>query len=654
MSEKEETGIVNKTIGEEYNSSSIEVIRYFLSFPPLLSLMSSERLAGVLIPLFSMRRQSDHGIGDVTALREWIDWAFENHVGFLQLLPINALGRDETPSPYSAISSIALEPLYLSLEPWVFPGLKERIDFNAVDAPNSQYPSDPNLVDYPKARQFKMWVFRQCWLNFQREEELSPLREEFAEWCDDQDNWLEDFASFKVLGNLFGTDAWWQWPEQDVDKARVIAEGFADEKNFEKWLQWLSFRQFEAVRTYANQRGVALMGDIPIGVSMASSDVFFQRHLFDTSWFGGAPAEGDYADDPFTAKWGQNWGIPLYRWDVMAHDNYAWWRRRIQYTARIFAIYRIDHILGFYRIYSFPWMPDQNQTFLNLSHDEAAIRTGGRLPGFLPRADHTAWDRKLNLMNGDRYLQVLLTAAPGVRVVGEDLGCVPDYVRPNMQQLRIAGFKIPHWEIKSNGKIVKGSEYNPCSFATYGTHDFNTIMETWNDAYQSISKARDAGIYAHGVLTQPKDDSLMAVWREADNGLRLLDWFADYAAVDAKSVICPWNDQVKDFMFRALLASKANYAALMWTELFDIDERLNTPGTVGGTNWRWRMSFTAHEALAKTQSTWYRDVVVETERYTPLSEELTRTLKQAASSAPFPILIDAHMDVLMAFLRLPH
>ena len=89
--------------------------------------MDEKRLAGVVLPLFSLRRNNDHGIGDLTALRQWIDWAADAHVGFLQLLPVNALGRDENPSPYSAISSVALEPLYLSLEPWTIPGLEERV-----------------------------------------------------------------------------------------------------------------------------------------------------------------------------------------------------------------------------------------------------------------------------------------------------------------------------------------------------------------------------------------------------------------------------------------------------------------------------------------------------------------------------------------------
>ena len=158
-------------------------------------------------------------------------------------------------------------------------------------------------------------------------------------------------------------------------------------------------------------------------------------------------------------------------------------------------MYRIDHILGFYRIYSFPWKPTENEVFLPLTLEQAAQRTGGRLPGFKPRGDDNAVDRNLNLTDGDLYLRLLISAAPGVSVVGEDLGCVPEYVRPNMRQLDIPGFKIPHWEIKPDGNIIPGKEYHECSFAAFGTHDFETIMQTWNDSYAKIERARKLGLW---------------------------------------------------------------------------------------------------------------------------------------------------------------
>ena len=159
--------------------------------------MDEKRLAGVVLPLFSLRRNNDHGIGDLTALRQWIDWAADAHVGFLQLLPVNALGRDECPSPYSAISSVALEPLYLSLEPWTIPGLEERVFNETGDTLPWEQPSGPDLVDYPKVRFWKMWILRGAWNNFKTKPEYECIMPKFREWVKEQGSWLEDFVCFR-------------------------------------------------------------------------------------------------------------------------------------------------------------------------------------------------------------------------------------------------------------------------------------------------------------------------------------------------------------------------------------------------------------------------------------------------------------------------
>ena len=226
--------------------------------------MDEKRLAGVVLPLFSLRRNNDHGIGDLTALRQWIDWAADAHVGFLQLLPVNALGRDECPSPYSAISSVALEPLYLSLEPWTIPGLEERVFNETGDTLPWEQPSGPDLVDYPKVRFWKMWILRGAWNNFKTKPEYECIMPKFREWVKEQGSWLEDFVCFQILCDLFGTEIWWHWPEQDPARAKAIASDYEEEKDFARWLQWLCEKQWEFIRIYADERNVKLMGDIPL------------------------------------------------------------------------------------------------------------------------------------------------------------------------------------------------------------------------------------------------------------------------------------------------------------------------------------------------------------------------------------------------------
>ena len=562
--------------------------------------MVLERKTGVLMPLFSLRRTGDAGIGDLAALEEWVDWAAAHGVGFLQLLPVNALGEDDTPSPYSAISSVALEPLYLTLER--IPGMPEKLPPYPENLPPLQQPGGRDLVDYARVRTYKRHWFRQAWKRFESEDAYAPLRAEFDSWVQGQGLWLEDYSTFLVASFGFGTIAWWLWPEQNTDVIRRIVNDSPEsraQKRHQQWLQWLCAREWAQVRAHADARGVLLMGDVPIGVSVASADVFFERYLFDMDWSGGAPAEGNFAEDPFTAKWGQNWGIPLYRWDVMEHDGFAWWGRRVRKLTEVFSMYRIDHVLGFYRIYAFPWMPDRNPEFLPLTPDEAAARCGGRRPGFRPRGDWEESDRRANLAQGDYLLRQLLKAAPGVRVVGEDLGCVPDYVRPDLSYLRIAGFKIPHWEIDDRHQIVRGETYNPCSFATYATHDFPplcTDWDTWVDAVQD----------AYGAQCDPSTppDVRQAAQQKGRDCARVLCWLGDFAGLHHRECLVPWHPGIKDALMRALLGCNSAYAALMWTELFDIPVRLNTPGTEGGTNWRPRMPFTAAEAAGLEQSRW--------------------------------------------------
>ncbi len=562
--------------------------------------MALNRMTGVLMPLFSLRRVGDGGIGDLAALAEWIDWAAGNGVGFLQLLPVNALGEDDAPSPYSSISSVALEPLYLTLED--IPGMPLPLPPYPEDLPATQWPGGRDLVDYGRVRRYKRDFFRAAWKQFKIAPEWAGQRRDCERWCAGQGQWLQDYATFCVASAGFGTIAWWLWPEQNTDVIRRIVWDNDDSRDllhYHQWLQWLCARQWAEVRARADARGVLLMGDVPIGISVASADVFFERYLFDMDWSGGAPAEGNFAEDPFTAKWGQNWGIPLYRWEVMEHDNFAWWGRRIRKLTEIFGMYRIDHVLGFYRIYAFPWMPERNPEFLDLSEDEAAARCGGRRPGFRLRGDWTEEDRRRNLMQGDHLLRQLLKAAPGARVIGEDLGCVPDYVRPDLSQLRIAGFKIPHWEIDEQQHIIQGSTYNPCSFATYATHDFPPFCNDWDEWYGHVRAAQDAA----------RDDSLppeqlRELMKTGKDCARLLQWLGDYAGIPAGESLVPWSTDVKTALIRALLESRSAYVALMWTELFDIPVRLNTPGTEGGTNWRPRMPFTAAEAGGMPQGAW--------------------------------------------------
>ncbi len=540
----------------------------------------AERTAGILLPAFSPRRSGDLGIGDTLAMREWIDWASEHGVGFLQLLPINEHGTDE--SPYSAISSIALDPIYLSFDEPEIPGLSGQ-DIARARQRLGDAASAP-LVDYPAVRQVKRTLLELAWSGFDDADEM--LRAEFAQFRRDEADWLDNYVLFRFLMELHGEEKTWdEWPEdcRTPEGARAFVEaeksrdaGAVDHRlGHHAFVQWLCFRQWRALRAHARLRGVKLMGDIPIGVNWHSVDVFFHREEFHLDWFGGSPSEGMGQSDPFFQQWGQNWGIPLYRWDRMEANGFRWWKQRIARISEFFQIIRIDHILGFYRIYAFPWHPRRNSEFLGLSPEQAAELTGGRLPCWESKPDDTAEHMAENLANGDLRLRGILENAESCEIVAEDLGWVPDYVRPHLEKLGIARFMIPHWG--------HGGHVPEPSFACYSTHDHDPLGAIWNGCLHTISSHRQ----------NPEGEPF---WRAdgAENTLRMLSNFAGIP-LPADGNWPAYTEGIRWRLFKALLASRSRYAVLMATELFNLRDRINRPGEHGGENWRFRLPWTLPE-----------------------------------------------------------
>ncbi|MCP3937727.1 MAG: 4-alpha-glucanotransferase [Actinomycetia bacterium] len=528
----------------------------------------SRRLAGLVIPAFTTRRDADLGIGDTRALIEWIALAADHAVGLLQLLPINEVGSDD--SPYDALSSVALEPLYLAMEE--VPG----IDPSEVAAATAEV--SPGPVDYDEVRRRKRRLLDSAWKRWPQAE--PGLHHEFDRFRRAEAAWLDDYANFRTLVEVFGSAIWDEWPDEvhDPTEARACAAEHSDLTEFFAWVQWLCFGQWLAVRRFADERGVQLMGDIPIGIGRYSADVFFQRDDFDLEWCGGAPPETMFKHDEFIRRWGQNWGIPLYDWAKMRSEDYPWWRRRIQKLTDIFHVFRIDHILGLYRIYAFPWLPQFNEQFLALTGAEAAERTGGVLPRWVPRPDDLETNRDANRADGDHRLKMVIDAAGGAQVVGEDLGVVPDYVRPHMTSLDVAGFRIPHWDADDDGKVISPDEIDECTFATYATHDHDPLASLWLDLAERSTNVTDT------------DDAIEAA--------ELWQRLAAFGDIEPNG---PFGDQERWALIDALMASRSRYAAVMITDLFGLEDRINQPGTVGSHNWAFRLSETAADSRRRPE-----------------------------------------------------
>jgi 4-alpha-glucanotransferase len=568
-----------------------------------VNLSPEKKIAGVLAPLFALRSENDLGIGDVGTLREFIDWAAESGFKLVQLLPINETGGDN--SPYNAISAMAIEPTTLHLAPGS-PKDLTRQDFQAALADVDLARLRRGWVKYDRVKKLKRRLLEKAFASFSAHasEDRQWSRREpsdmdgsaregwragrrsnqsaFRDFCAQEAGWLNDYAFFRALMEQNGeSEAWDKWPAQHrkMEPARVwldrqspkTREKFAGREMFFRYVQWIAHGQWSAAKSYAKERGVALMGDVPFGVSYYSADVFARRDEFALDWSGGAPPESYFKDDEFTQRWGQNWGIPLFHWDVMRNRNFDWWRQRVRGVRRSFHLFRIDHVLGFYRIYAFPWRPRRNKEFLPLDWNQMLERTGGRAPHFAPHDDSTAENGEANRREGEEYLRVVLEEAGAARVIGEDLGTVPDYVRPNLRSLGIAGFKIPQWEFY-HGRVTPGREYERLSVATYATHDHKPLRALWEDAFERKTSASEQSQFelekiAHFAGLNP----------EIDN-----------------------NDFENDFypaVMEALFQSEAWIAIVMITDLLARKYRFNVPGKAASSNWVRRMQRTIAQLL---------------------------------------------------------
>jgi len=573
---------------------------------------SRRRLAGVLVPLFSLRGEHDLGIGDLASLREFVSFAAEAGFGFVQLLPVNETGPDN--SPYNAISSVAIEPATLDCTPDGLADLS-REDFELVLDGRDPAVLNEGPVDYAAVREIKQALLRRAYDRFMEKVygRLDLRAEAFEAYCEIEAPWLNDYCVFRFLMQREGgTQVWQEWSEAYRDKESALAalaEEAADparaeeidrELRYYAYVQWIASTQWRETAEWAAAKDVALMGDIPFGVSLYSADVWANLDLFNLNWYGGAPPETLFKDDEFVQKWGQNWGIPLYRWETHEESGFAWWRQRIAKTVEIFGLFRIDHALGFYRIYSFPWNPVRNDEFLPLDADEAAARCEGRRPGFRPRGDDNEEDKALNRADGEKYLRMVQEAAGAAEVVAEDLGTVPDYVRPSLETLGIAGMKVPQWEF-TDGSVTSGLHYPALSFATYATHDHAPVQAQWAEA--------------HRILRETEHES--HEWWEARNFLATL---CAFAGIEMPHDHPPeYSAEVWDQLLRELCLSHSDRVALMITDLLGETARINVPGIMEGRNWSYRVPATGREFTASSE-------------YSELREQLKNVLKESARS----------------------
>ncbi len=305
------------------------------------------RGTGTAIPVFSLRSEKSFGVGEFLDLKLLVNWVASTGQQFIQLLPVNdtTMSRTWTDSyPYTTNSTFALHPMYLRLEEvGQLNDSKQQSEFNSLRRELNEL----TTVDYERVNNAKTRYLR---LIYKQQGSAEMTSESFSRFARENDYWLMPYAAWCVLRDQFSTADMSHWGDYSTYDKELIEQFIAENRHdidFYRFVQYHLDKQLKEARDYAAARGVVLKGDIPIGISRCSVDSWLHPELFNLDQSAGAPPD-DFATQ------GQNWGFPTYRWDVMARDGYAWWKSRLRKMSEYFSAYRIDHLLGFFRIWQVP------------------------------------------------------------------------------------------------------------------------------------------------------------------------------------------------------------------------------------------------------------------------------------------------------------
>lgn len=326
--------------GETYLPMETEV---FFALP-------ARKFAGSAIPVFSLRSEGSCGVGDFGDLKTFVSWAASTAQHVVQILPINdtsITGSWTDSYPYNSISIYAFHPMYIDLRQ--LPALADAQFASRFEEERARL-NVLSVVDYEAVNRLKQSYLKEV---YRQEGENVLKSDEFNTFFADNRHWLQPYAAFSYLRDLYGTSdfhCWEAYNKYDEEEIQQLCSPESDAYTFigyYYYMQYLLHVQLLAVAEYARRKGVILKGDIPIGISRTSVESWVEPYYFNMNGQAGAPP------DAFSVN-GQNWGFPTYNWEVMEKDNYLWWRRRFAKMAEYFTAYRIDHILGFFRIWEIP------------------------------------------------------------------------------------------------------------------------------------------------------------------------------------------------------------------------------------------------------------------------------------------------------------
>lgn len=492
---------------------------------------------GMALMLGSLRTKNSCGIGEYLDLLPLIDYCKTVGFDIIQLLPINDSGED--PSPYNAISSLALHPIYLSLH--ALPNLEKHQELSSK-LKNFSYFNKTERIDYHGVLKAKSDFLKAYYEKEKHHFIKNPDFQAFVKRCD----WISDYGLYKALRESMTFMTWREWPEalkNPTDQRRKeLKDIHQDEIEYFAFLQYLCSLQMNEVKEYATKQKVFIKGDIPILISPDSADVWLHREFFDLGFAVGVPPD-QFNED------GQYWGFPAYVWPKLKEAKYSFWKKRLESCESYYHIYRIDHVLGFYRLWLIPPGKAPGCGFYNPSDLKEAVKVGHEI-----------------LQNIVEFSKML--------PVAEDLGVVPPKITQSLRGLGIAGTNVIRWErdYETDEHMIALEDYEPLSMTTVSTHDSQTLQIWWEKHPDEVKEFCEvARLKYQKKLTKEMRYEILKKSHHSGSLLHI-NLFQEYLAL--------FDD----------LVSKDKKK-----------ERINIPGFVLPANWTYRFKYSLEEIASHSQ-----------------------------------------------------
>jgi 4-alpha-glucanotransferase len=467
------------------------------------------RAAGVLLPVSSL--PSKYGIGTFgKAAYKWVDFLSAAGQKYWQVLPLGPTSYGD--SPYQSFSAFAGNPYFVDLDLLCKQGLLKKKKCKKI-----HWGDSPSQVDYGTIYQYREKVLRKAFSRFEDKKALEQFRKKNSDW-------IEDYALYMAVKAKMDLKAWNEWDE-DIRMRRPAAlkkwkAACAEDVEYHIFVQYLFFQQWNALKTYANEKGISIIGDAPIYVAMDSADVWANPQLFQLDEDNVPTEVAGCPPDAFSAD-GQLWGNPLYRWDVMEKDGFKWWIKRLKANLTMVDVLRIDHFRGLESYYAIPY-------------GDTTARNG-------------RWRKGPDMA----FISAINKAFGTANIIAEDLGYLTPAVKKLLKNSGYPGMKVLEFAFDSREEsdYMPHNYQNNCVVYT-GTHDNDTVR---------------------GWFTSANPDDV---------------------AIALEYMGLPDDTDGNWGFIRAALSSVADLAVVPMQDYLDLgsEARINTPSTLGGNNWRWRMT----------------------------------------------------------------